>query len=33
MKNTSVMPSATLDPMPRPNHIARIGASTTRSIM
>src|ERR1700749_1390041 len=30
MKNTSVMPSATLDQMPSPSHSVKIGASTTR---
>ena len=32
MKNTSVIPSATFDAMPRPNHTAKIGARMTRGI-
>jgi hypothetical protein len=32
MKNTSVMPSATLESTPSPNHTAKIGARITRGI-
>ena len=32
MKNTSVTPSATLEPMPRPNHTAKMGARMMRGM-
>ena len=32
MKNTRVTPSATLEPMPRPNQTAKIGARMMRGI-